>query len=179
MIGRALLLLTLAACSAQHPLDRDVAFGGAPVTAGSVEEVPVKGFEATVFPRAGSKPVRQVTGELLAADASGVDLREYDESTTNVHVAADDIDYVEIVLVDRKIYSMILAVWGVGGTVSTLSHGFFLLFSAPSWAAVTVPTSISAGWPSVTEARVGNLARLAQYARFPQGLPGSWRTVKP
>jgi len=60
-----------------------------------------------------------------------------------------------------------LAGWSVAGGVSTLSHGGFLLITAPMWAIAGVAATR-------TEKRAGtwhddDLAR--RFARFPQGLP--------
>jgi hypothetical protein len=60
-----------------------------------------------------------------------------------------------------------VAAWAIGGGVSTLSHGGFLLFTAPMWAVVGI-------WAALSESGAGdvhgeNLARA--FARFPQGLP--------
>jgi hypothetical protein len=60
-----------------------------------------------------------------------------------------------------------LTIWSVAGGISTLSHGGFLLFTAPMW---TVAGIVAAH----TERRAGtwhadDLAR--PFARFPQGLP--------
>ena len=60
-----------------------------------------------------------------------------------------------------------VAVWAVAGGVSTLSHGAFLLFTAPMWAVVGT-------WAALSESGAGdvhdeNIARA--FARFPQGLP--------
>jgi hypothetical protein len=59
--------------------------------------------------------------------------------------------------------------WGVGGTLSALSHGFFLLFSMPLW----IITSSSAAASASRAPRIRSLdpAQLAPFARFPQGLP--------
>ena len=60
-----------------------------------------------------------------------------------------------------------LAGWAVAGGISTLSHGEFLLFTAPMWAIAGIVAT-------QTEKRAGiwhddDLAR--RFARFPQGLP--------
>ena len=71
--------------------------------------------------------------------------------------------------------------WAIAGGVSTLSHGGFLLFTAPTWA---VGGIIAAR----TEGRAGKLREaVARFARFPQGLPagvdpqslGTLRAVTP
>ena len=60
-----------------------------------------------------------------------------------------------------------LTLWSVLGGISTLSHGGFLLFTAPTWATAGIIATH-------TEKQAGiwhqdDLAR--RYARFPQGLP--------
>lgn len=57
------------------------------------------------------------------------------------------------------------------GLASTVSNGYFLVFSAPAWLITGAVASSSQARLSRVEARVPNLAPLAHYARFPQGLP--------
>lgn len=60
-----------------------------------------------------------------------------------------------------------LAVWSVAGGISTLSHGWFLAFTAPMWAVVGVIAT-------TTEKHAGvwhDEAFARRFARFPQGLP--------
>ena len=60
-----------------------------------------------------------------------------------------------------------LAGWAVAGGISTLSHGRFLLFTAPMWAiGGIVATHTEKGAGMVHD---DDLAR--RFARFPQGLP--------
>jgi len=62
-----------------------------------------------------------------------------------------------------------IVTWGVIGAVSTLSHGFVLILSAPIW----ILTSSVAGANASTAPRIQSVdpAKLAPFARFPQGLP--------
>jgi hypothetical protein len=64
-----------------------------------------------------------------------------------------------------------LALWGLAGTLATISHGILLIFSAPVW---IITSSIAAAahsrepreiYPEVA------LNALRIYARFPQGIP--------
>jgi hypothetical protein len=57
------------------------------------------------------------------------------------------------------------------GVLTTLSNGAFLVFTAPAWLITGAVASSSQARLSRIEARVPNLAPLAHYARFPQGLP--------
>jgi hypothetical protein len=64
------------------------------------------------------------------------------------------------------------AVWTVLGTLSTITHGFFLVLSAPVWIATGVTTSISESRRArLTYPDPARWEDLRPYARFPQGLP--------
>lgn len=64
----------------------------------------------------------------------------------------------------------VIAVAGLG-VLTTVSNGYFLIFTAPAWLVTGVLASSSQARLSRVEARVPDLAPLAHYARFPQGLP--------
>lgn len=62
---------------------------------------------------------------------------------------------------------------GLLGTLSTISHGFFLVFSAPIWLVTTIATSASQS-RSAYEWYAGDgddWSELMKWARFPQGMP--------
>ena len=65
--------------------------------------------------------------------------------------------------------------WTVAGGLSTISHGFFLIVTAPAWAAVggTV-TAIEFSKGKVRAVPREGL-RLHEFARFPAGMPPGWR----
>lgn len=66
-----------------------------------------------------------------------------------------------------------LAAWTMLGSVATLSHGWFLVFSFPIWAiggSATTGGQSRAPLADVRENR-GSWDEVAKYARFPQGLP--------
>ena len=62
-----------------------------------------------------------------------------------------------------------LRLWTILGVVSTLSHGFVLVLSAPVWGIVGVNATASASKAPRVESTDPSLLRM--YARFPQGLP--------
>ena len=110
-----------------------------------------------------------VQGELLAAsDDSVVILTE-----SGVHpVPREAIRYAEAGVFDARING--LMTWLVVGTLSTISNGLFLIFTAPMW-------RIGGGF---SVARVSRqpiykwndkdpLSSLAKFARFPGGIPDS------
>ena len=64
-----------------------------------------------------------------------------------------------------------LVLWTVVGTLSTISNGWFLIFSAPMW---IVGGSLAVGSESRAPERKSprlSWEELAPYARFPQGMP--------
>ena len=64
-----------------------------------------------------------------------------------------------------------LGLWTLLGTLSTGSHGFFLILSAPVWILTgTVAAVNQSRQPVLTYPRQG-WAGWRAYARFPQGLP--------
>jgi len=62
-----------------------------------------------------------------------------------------------------------LAAWGVVGTVSTLSHGFGLILTAPIWAITA--TSAAAAASRAPRIQSTDPEVLRRFARFPQGMP--------
>jgi hypothetical protein len=64
-----------------------------------------------------------------------------------------------------------IALWGLAGTLGTISHGFLLIFSAPVWI-ITSSIAASAHSREPREIYPGvGLDQLRIYARFPQGIP--------
>lgn len=168
MIARGLTLLAGACvafvgCAHLTGPDRSKGYGGSPATV-AVGDVPVTGHEVSV--EAGGETVE---GELLGLDA------------TNLYVLADrrtvsvprwTVSTVRIRLYDSA--STAAGIWTTLGTVSTISHGYFLVFSAPIWLATGIPTTVVTA--NRARLRVGSdqLDPLSQFARFPQGLPLGW-----
>ncbi|HMG24646.1 MAG TPA: hypothetical protein VK607_25090 [Kofleriaceae bacterium] len=63
------------------------------------------------------------------------------------------------------------ALWGTAGTLSTVSHGFFLILSAPVWVLTTTITSSVESRASIVDYPDHGWDKLAVWARFPQGMP--------
>jgi hypothetical protein len=61
--------------------------------------------------------------------------------------------------------------WGILGTLSTISHGVFLIFSAPVWLLTSSITGAMYSRTPHVEYTAGNWQELVPWARFPQGLP--------
>lgn len=61
--------------------------------------------------------------------------------------------------------------WGALGALSTASHGAYLVFTLPIWAAVATATGHAESRAPLVVHPPAELASFRKYARFPQGLP--------
>lgn len=92
-------------------------------------------------------------------------------------VARSDVEEVRVHWFDADWESILF--WGLGGAVSTLSHGFFFLLSAPVWLISTAVSTRSRSLePRLEYPDVGWMT-LAPYARYPLGYPQSRSRLRP
>jgi hypothetical protein len=105
-----------------------------------------------------------VHGELIAA------------ASDSVHVLTSDslvvVPTASVIAGTLTVYDAqhgALRLWTILGAVSTLSHGFALVLSAPVWTIAGSLATASASKAPRVESTDPSLLRL--YARFPQGLP--------
>ncbi len=114
---------------------------------------------ASGAPPANASPVE---GELIAIDDSSYHvltaggLRSVPRATTH-----------RITLVAYSTSPGTLAIWASVGGLSTLSHGYYMAFTAPMWIIAGVFTAINESGAGL----VRDAERARAYARFPQGLP--------
>jgi hypothetical protein len=119
-----------------------------------------------------------LTGELIASK-EGYLLVLSDEGHL-VNVAWSRVFELTLGVHDNSLGA--LATWGTLGAVSTISHGFFLVFSLPVWIVTTVAASSSESHSGLficspssnapTDAAMTRcLADAGTWSRFPQGLP--------
>jgi hypothetical protein len=121
-------------------------------------------FGSWIIVQAQPKTVPLAQGELIAV------------STDSIHVLSDgrlvSLARTTLCCAELIAYRMDvseLQIWSVLGLVSTVSHGFGLILTAPVWAlAGTVATAAASYAPRIvsTDAIV-----LRSFARFPQGFP--------
>ncbi|HEX7604399.1 MAG TPA: hypothetical protein VF316_22425 [Polyangiaceae bacterium] len=173
MRARLLLLAWLAAaCGHTASLDRAKTAGGAASDV-AVSDVPVRGAVTRIYLRSGET----LDGELLAvgAHAMAIAVRRGDNDE-DLFVSEAEIEKVRVTAYSNAALTGALVTWGAVGTLSTLSHGVFLIFSAPIWTVAGMATSIAAAEDSDQSAVVlgGEQAQLWQFARFPQGLPPTY-----
>jgi len=108
-------------------------------------------------------------GELVGCDEQYVYIRPYVESPAGFgRIAWHDAELVRVGLAG---WGPAAIAWTVLGTLSTLSHGWFLILSVPIWSVVGGATTAIVWSPGV---RASGCAEIRAYARFPQGLPRSW-----
>jgi hypothetical protein len=119
-------------------------------------------IEREVPAGAASKGRPIVQGELIAVDESALHVLTSDGLQSVPRAAAH-----RITLTAYRAPAGALVAWAVAGGVSTLSHGGYLLLTAPMWAvAGLVAYSMEKGAGVIHDP-----AAARRFARFPQGLP--------
>ncbi|HWP82755.1 MAG TPA: hypothetical protein VNN76_08880 [Bacteroidota bacterium] len=113
---------------------------------------------------------RVVEGEFISVEESMVYVLPIDEAVRSLPL--DSIRFARL-QIHRKQHGR-TAGWTVVGTLSTLSHGFYLLLTAPSWLLVGILSSASVskeGDFSTDNPTRAWWVEVAKFSRFPQGLP--------
>ncbi len=112
----------------------------------------------------------QYDGEFISSDEN------------NVYLLADSLYIIfkeninsGILEIDDK-NSVEYGLWTFGGTISTISNGYYLIFTAPFWLLVGIPSTVGESNRDKYEYEEENPDSLywediQKFARFPQGLP--------
>jgi len=163
------LALAAGACSNTFSqVDRSRSFGS-PIHSVPVADIPVRGYVVTVETQ---NHLEDCSGELIAVDGRSLYV---DDARGRRSVALGKIKKVSLVLFsfgdgtghDRWGY----LAWGLLGSVSTLTHGFFLILTFPAWVATAaVTTALPDDDPRRVVLEEG-FTQLWPLARYPQGLP--------
>ncbi len=105
-------------------------------------------------------------GELIDCDRDGVYLRVHTHvERAWVRVAWDEVHLLEV---ERPSLGPAMLGWTIGGALSTITHGFWLVISGAVWA-VAGGISTAVSWnPRHT---LHNCDDARRFARFPQGMP--------
>ena len=162
------LALGLTACATRGGLDRSVSYGDP--THVALKDVPVKGFLVDVDVYEGDG----ASGELLAVYDDGLWVLT-DKGTR--WVPKRSVRTVSVKLYRSPVGELVA--WTFVGTLSTVSHGFFLVFTAPAWVLVGVTTALNASQATHLDVHQRDAPKLWQFARFPAGLPVGWRDPRP
>jgi len=158
--ARAVPLLLAAAC-AGNPAPS----GFLPSPKEAVRDLYGGWIEVTV-PAAGHDG--RVAGELIAASADSVWILP-DTGRGTVAVATGAVK--EGRLVRYRSDAGAVAGYSTLGVISTLSNGYFLIFTAPAWIITGVVASSAESGAPIRRALPLTWAELSAYARFPEGLP--------
>lgn len=103
-------------------------------------------------------------GELISVSDSGLYVMSIEQL---VFAEKDSISKAKLGKYEE---SNPVAAWGLLGTLSTLSHGFGLIFSAPVWVLTSTMMASSYSHNKIIEYPENKLADFRIYSRFPQGL---------
>jgi len=113
--------------------------------------------------RSGNRPA-VIEGELIAVDRDTIHVH-----TSGRLVSLPGASVGSVTLTKFRIEYGSVAMWAALGTLSTASHGFGLILSAPVWMlAGTAATSAASRAPRVQST---DPQTLRPFARFPQGIP--------
>src|SRR5262249_32903974 len=110
---------------------------------------------------------RHETGELIAADSDRFWILTNEPRLVTVPVASVERAWFGVYSTNEGA----LGAWTGVGSLSTISHGAFLIISFPVWLAVGVTASAVESGRGLVTYPPTKLAVVRRYARFPQGLP--------
>lgn len=110
----------------------------------------------------------RIAGELIALSEENIYVLT---DSSLVPVPREGIQYAQVTAYNIEEETDRLKLVTGLGTLSTLSHGGYLVFSAPLWIiAGSATTGQFSHWPVIQYPKQP-LAEMTKYARFPQGLP--------
>lgn len=111
----------------------------------------------------------EVAGELISVESNVIRVLRLPQTTGALTwVPVTDIESAELYKYEAEGG---FGAWGLLGTLSTISHGFWLVFSAPAW---MISAGIAAGIEShhvVVRYPDDRWNEFVPWARFPQGMP--------
>lgn len=181
LLPAALAASTLLGCM-RPSLDRSVLRGRAPrPDTVDLSDVPIRGFPVTVKLTSGDRdplvydqqsPWRlrgdEVQGELLAVDEDYVWLERHGHERY-VAVPRSSVEWIR--LRGFRHHGWGFGGWTLVGWASTASHGWFAIGTAPMWLAFGVPAAVFESRTNRLTVEPGDVGRLFQFARYPQGAP--------
>jgi hypothetical protein len=164
-------LLLLEGCASYHAPD-----GWLPKR----EQVPSDPYGGWIYLEMGTELESIVQGEFIGLADSCLYVLT---SEGMVRAPFDRVSKADIRV--HEVDAALFSTWGGLGTLSTLTHGFGLIFTAPLWIGMWIGTSnaeASAGLYSYREDALPSdilhqraakswFHRFARYSRFPQGIP--------
>jgi len=139
-----------------------------PVFVPKLEEVPYNPYGS--FIEIKLKDGDTISGELIAVSNDSVFVYRLRLMKFEV-LDIREIDSAKIVIYRKRSYAPIIK-WGILGTLSTISHGCWLIITAPSWCLGTlIALRIQAREQNVVGYPDKDFTYLARFARYHKGLP--------
>ena len=120
--------------------------------------------------------LQAISGELVAVETDSLFILNEKQLYS---VSWDQVSKAKLTIFDSKYYNLVP--WTVFGTISTISHGFYLVLSAPVWILTgTIATVYQSKVPQIEYPKKPKTL-FNKYARFPQGIPHNFdrKTLKP
>jgi hypothetical protein len=108
----------------------------------------------------------EAQGELLAVNSREVFVKT---SVGQRTIRLDQVETMRMATYHTGEYGM--SGWGLIGTLSTVSHGFLLVFSAPIWILTTSLSAAGESRRALIDFPDRPLSEFAMWARYPQGMP--------
>ena len=109
------------------------------------------------------------SGELISIQEDSIFL--FPLSSQLVSIPIDKIKSAKLAKYDSQLSK--ITQWAGLGTLSTLSHGFGLLFSAPVWIITGLWDGRKNSRSAILEYPDVPLSDFSKFARFPQGIPAA------
>lgn len=109
---------------------------------------------------------KQTQGEFIAV---GPDTLFVLDAEALVAVPLQHIHHAQLSTYDSNYGG--LALWTIVGSLTTPSHGYFLLLSLPLWVLTGSISTSAQSWLTIEKFPAMSWDKLRKYARFPQGLP--------
>ncbi len=162
MNARCCLLLVLLFGCARQSVDR-VRGVGSETSDTKLEDVPVKGHDVVVELGEYCK----FEGELLAQDWRSLWVLTDDRQLVRVPTARVRRVLVELYASGSLATGVVTTV----GTLSTVTHGFFLVLTGPAWLISGITSSVYESQTNDYGAKGSELDSLWRFARYPQGPP--------
>ena len=176
-VALALVVAVAASCSTwPQALDRGVRRGPDLQVLPSVQTVPVRGSDIVVAAFHDGR-AWSAAGELLAVDGAAIWM------LIDRHIVGVSRDAVSTAKVEiHKSRVGRVAAWAGVGTVTSLSHGLFFIFSGPLWLISGTAAVVREATSNDAPVTRLNIDKLRFFARYPAALPVAvrpWQEGRP
>ena len=110
----------------------------------------------------------RIEGEFITVGKDTIFVLKYTEDTI-IAIPLSQIKSARLTAYDSKYGS--LALWTLGGALSTASHGVVSIISFPAWVLIGSIATSAHSYAPIESFPNKSWEKLKKYARFPQGLP--------